>query len=59
VIAIYLPTRPVYLIRNDPADLEQVAKRYMVSPIGSSTASNVFRVTAKAAAALPADEAGT
>ena len=59
VIASYLPTRPVYLIRNDPGDLEQVAKSYKVSPIGASTASNVFRVTAKAAAALPASGAGT
>jgi hypothetical protein len=52
VIDKYVADRPIYVIRNDPAELDQLAVRYILSPLGAPDAPNVFRVTPKAAAAL-------
>jgi hypothetical protein len=58
VIDLYLAQRPIYVIRNDPRELDQLAEHYTLSQLGSPTVSNVYRVTARAAAALPAGEVG-
>jgi hypothetical protein len=58
VIDLYLAQRPVYVIRNDARELDQLAERYTLSQLGSPIVSNVYRVTARASAALPADEVG-
>ena len=52
VIDKYIADRPIYVIRNDPAELDQLAVRYTVTPLGAPDAPNVFRVTPKAAAVL-------
>ena len=54
VIDLYIATRPVYVIRNDPAELDQLGQRYTLRPLGAPDASNVFRVTPNVTAALPA-----
>ena len=54
VIDLYIATRPVYVIRNDPAELDQLEQRYALRPLGAPDASNVFRVTPNVTAALPA-----
>jgi Protein of unknown function (DUF2723) len=51
VIDLYIADRPVYVIRNDPRELEQLQVRYTLSPLGPAAVSNVFRVTARAVAA--------
>ncbi|HEX5823118.1 MAG TPA: DUF2723 domain-containing protein [Candidatus Limnocylindrales bacterium] len=58
VIDLYIAKRPVYVIRNDPAELTELAAHYTLSPLGSTTATNVFRVNPTAAAVLPADGPG-
>ena len=50
VIALYLATRPVYLIRNGDSELGALAGRYVVSPIRAASASNVLQVTPVAGA---------
>jgi hypothetical protein len=45
VIARYLPTRPVYLIRNGDSELPSLAGRYTVTPVGLQDAPNLLRVT--------------
>jgi hypothetical protein len=45
VIARYLATRPVYLIRNGGSELPALVGRYAVTPVGLPTASNLLRVT--------------
>jgi hypothetical protein len=44
VIDLYLPTRPVYLIRNGGSELPALAGRFRLVPIGALTAGNVIRV---------------
>jgi len=44
VIALYLPTRPVYLIRNGDSELPAVRAKYDVEPVGAPVASNLLRV---------------
>jgi hypothetical protein len=58
VIARYIATRPVYLIRNGTSELAQLEGRYTVASVGAPTASNLLRVTPKAAARLPVNGAG-
>jgi hypothetical protein len=57
VIDLYIADRPVYVIRNDPRELEQLRVRYTLSPLGPAAVSNVFRVTARAVA-VAADGTG-
>ncbi len=54
VIARYLPTRPVYLIRNGDSELPALVGRYTVTPMGLPAAGNLLRVTPIAGARLPA-----
>ena len=44
VIDLYLPTHPVYLIRNGSSELPALVGRFQVMPIGAATAGNVLRV---------------
>jgi hypothetical protein len=44
VIDLYLPTHPVYLIRNGSSELPALVGRFQVMPIGAPTAGNVLRV---------------
>ena len=55
---MYIADRPIYVIRNGPSEIDQLAQRYTVNPIGAPTASNVYRVTARASAALAPAGAG-
>jgi hypothetical protein len=57
VIGLYLAQRPIYVIRNDPRELDQLAESYTLSQLGAP-ASNVYRVTVRASAAVPAGEVG-
>jgi hypothetical protein len=50
VIDMYIADRPVYVIRNDPRELDQLRTRYNLSPIDPAVASNVFQVTARSTA---------
>ena len=50
VIDMFIATRPVYVIRNDTRELDQLAQRYTVLPLGPSSATNVYQVTARTAA---------
>ena len=54
VIALYLPTRPVYLIRNGDSELPQLAKSYQIIPDAIPGASNVLRVLPLDGATAPA-----
>jgi hypothetical protein len=45
VIARYLPTRPVYLIRNGDSELPALVGKYTVTPVGLPAAPNLLRVT--------------
>jgi hypothetical protein len=58
VIDLYLAQRPIYVIRNDPRELDQLAEHYTLSQLGSPTVSNVYRVTVRTAADLPPGEVG-
>jgi len=51
VIDMFIATRPVYVIRNDPNDLTQLRLRYTLSPLGPGAVSNVYRVYAGPASA--------
>ena len=53
VIARYLPTRPVYLIRNGDSELPALAGKYSVTPVGLPSAPNLLRVTPIAGSDLP------
>jgi hypothetical protein len=53
VIDANLATRPVYVLRFAPSDLEPLRLRYDLTPLASSLATNVVRVSARAAAARP------
>ncbi|HSO28373.1 MAG TPA: DUF2723 domain-containing protein [Candidatus Sulfomarinibacteraceae bacterium] len=44
VIARFLGSRPVYVIRANPHDLGLVAERYVLEPLGASPATDVWRV---------------
>ncbi len=44
VIDLYLPTHPVYLIRNGSSELPALVGRFQVMPIGAPIAGNVLRV---------------
>jgi hypothetical protein len=44
VIDLYLPTHPVYLIRNGTSELPALVGRFQVDPIGAPIATNVLRV---------------
>ncbi len=44
VIALYLPTRPVYLIRNGASELKQLAGRYDLVSIAAPTVTNLLQV---------------
>jgi hypothetical protein len=44
VIARFLPTRPVYLVRNGSSELPAVEARYDIRPAGRSYASNLLEV---------------
>jgi transmembrane protein TMEM260 (protein O-mannosyltransferase) len=44
VIARYLPTRPVYLVRNGTSELPAVEARYSIEPAGRSLAMNLLQV---------------
>ena len=60
VIDMFIATRPVYVIRNDPNELTQLRLRYTLSPLGPGAVSNVYRVYAGPASAgtSPAGLAG-
>jgi hypothetical protein len=58
VIDLFIADRPVYVIRNDPRELDQLAQQYTITPLGPSAASNVYRVTPRSAAAVPTTGAG-
>jgi hypothetical protein len=58
VIDLFIADRPVYVIRNDPGELDQLAQRYTITSLGPSTASNVYRVTPRSAAAVTPAGAG-
>lgn len=45
VIARYLPTRPVYLVRNGDSELPALVGKYTVTPVGLPAAPNLLRVT--------------
>jgi hypothetical protein len=45
VIARYLPTRPVYLVRNGDSELPALVGTYTVTPVGLPAAPNLLRVT--------------
>jgi hypothetical protein len=51
VIDMFIATRPVYVIRNDPNELTQLRLRYTLSPLGPGAVSNVYRVDAGPASA--------
>ena len=53
VIARYLPTRPVYLIRNGDSELPALIGKYLVTPVGLPAAPNLLRVTPITAGDLP------
>ena len=53
VIDMFIATRPVYVIRNDPNDLTQLRLRYTLSPLGPGAVSNVYRVYAGPGSAGP------
>jgi hypothetical protein len=53
VIDANLASHPVYVIRFSASDLEPLRVRYDLTPLASSLAANVFRVSARAAAAHP------
>lgn len=44
VIDLYLPTHPVYLIRNGSSELPALAGRYQLVPIGGLVTGNVLQV---------------
>jgi hypothetical protein len=44
VIDMFIATRPVYVIRNDPNELTQLRLHYTLSPLGPGAVSNVYRV---------------
>ena len=44
VIARFLPTHPVYLIRNGTGELPAVAQRYGIEPVGTAYAGNLLQV---------------
>ena len=46
VIARYLSTRPVYLVRNGDSELPALVGKYNVTPVGLPAAPNLLRVTA-------------
>lgn len=50
VIARFIGTRPVYLIRNGDSELGALVGRYDVQPVGAPTATNLLRVTPLGAA---------
>ena len=54
VIARYLPTRPVYLIRNGDSELPALVGKYAVTPVGLPAAPNLLRVKS-----IEAGDAGT
>ena len=58
VIGLFIADRPVYVIRNDPRELDQVAQRYTITSLRPGAASNVYRVTPRSAAAVPTTGAG-
>ena len=45
VIARFIATRPVYVIRVGPGDLAKVTSLYRVEPLGATGVGNVYRVT--------------
>jgi hypothetical protein len=49
VMSIYVPKAPVYVIRNGPAELDELSKTYNLTPV-SPAAGNVYRVTPKSTA---------
>jgi hypothetical protein len=57
VIARYLPTRPVYLIRNGNSELPALVGKYIVTSVGLPAAPNLLRVTSLGSAELPTDGA--
>ena len=44
VIDANLPSRPVYVIRDDPAEIQALAERYVLEPIMGPTARSLVRV---------------
>jgi hypothetical protein len=44
VIDANLPTRPVYVIREDPLEIEQLAERYILEPLDGPNARFLMRV---------------
>jgi hypothetical protein len=58
VIDLFIADRPVYVIRNDPRELDQIAQRYTITSLGPGAASNVYRVTPRSAAVVPTTGAG-
>jgi hypothetical protein len=44
VIARFLPTHPVYLIRNGTSEIPAVVERYAVEPVGKTYAGNLLQV---------------
>jgi hypothetical protein len=46
VIDANLPSRPVYVIREDPAEIAALAERYVLEPVMGPTARSLMRVVA-------------
>jgi hypothetical protein len=53
VIARYLPTRPVYLVRNGDSELPALVGKYTVTSVGLPVAPNLLRVTPFTTGDLP------
>ena len=47
VIDANLPTRPVYVIRDDPNEIARLAERYVLGPIGGPDARFLTHVVAR------------
>ncbi|MEO5883970.1 MAG: hypothetical protein ABIQ58_00430 [Candidatus Limnocylindrales bacterium] len=45
-----LPTRPVYVIRDDPSEIARLADRYVLRPIGGPDARFLTRIVARSKA---------
>jgi hypothetical protein len=53
VIDANLATRPVYVLRFAASELDALRSRYDLTPLDAALGYNVFRVSARAAAARP------
>lgn len=47
VIDANFATRPVYLLRSNPAEIERIRGRYVVEPVGGGVLTGLYRVTSR------------